>query len=133
MLLLDTHVLIWLDEGNDKLGPRALNLINEALLTGTLTVASISFWEIAMLVSKQRISLRLELGIWRRELLQKGLCELPMYGGVAVRAGEFLELHGDPADRIIIATALEESAILVTADQKMLDWSGLSYKIDASQ
>ena len=133
MLLIDTHVLIWLDEANEKLGKMALNSINDALLTGTLNIASISFWEVAMLVSKQRISLHIELSIWRKELLQKGLREIPMSGSIAVRAGEFVGLHGDPADRIIIATALEESAILVTADQKILDWSGLSYKLDASQ
>ncbi|MBW2164478.1 MAG: hypothetical protein JRF43_08635 [Deltaproteobacteria bacterium] len=50
MLLLDTYVLVWLDEGNPRLGTNALQTINRALASGQLGVASISFWEIAMLV-----------------------------------------------------------------------------------
>ena len=132
MLLIDTHVLVWLDEANDKLGQEAKNIIDDALLVGSLGVASISFWEIAMLVKKGRIAIGMELDIWRKELLQKGLHEISSHGGIAIRAGQLENMHGDPADRMIVATALEHSATLVTADQKILDWSGLPYKVDAS-
>jgi PIN domain nuclease of toxin-antitoxin system len=53
MLFLDTQVLVWLDEGSPRLGAEALQTINRALASGQLGVASISFWEIAMLVSKR--------------------------------------------------------------------------------
>ena len=60
MLILDTHVLVWLDEGSPRLGTEALQAINRALASGQLGVASISFWEIAMLVMKKRLDIRIE-------------------------------------------------------------------------
>ena len=132
MLVLDTHVLVWLDEGNPRLGTNALQTINRALASGQLGVASISFWEIAMLVRKKRLDIQIELDVWRIELLQKGLLEIPLQGSIALRAGQLQAFHGDPADRMIVATALENSAILVTADKKILDWDKLHQKIDAS-
>ena len=133
MLLLDTHVLVWLDEGNSRLGTKALEAINRALAAGQLGVASISFWEIAMLVEKRRLDIRMELDAWHRELLQNGLREIPLDGSTALRAGQLLNFHGDPADRMIVATALEHSATLVTADRKILEWDKLQQKINASR
>ncbi len=131
MLLLDTHVLVWLDEGNRKLGGNALPAINKALADGQLGVASISFWEIAVLVEKERLDIQIELDIWRFELLQTGLQEIPLHGSTALRAGQLEAFHGDPADRMIVATALENSATLMTADRKILGWDGLHQKVDA--
>ena len=132
MLICDTHVLVWLDEGNPRLGANALQTMNKALATGQLAVASISFWEIAMLVEKQRLDFRIELDVWRLELLQTGLLEIPLHGFTALRAGRLQAFHGDPADRMIVATALEKSATLMTADRKILGWDGLQQKVDAS-
>lgn len=132
MLFLDTHVLVWLDEGSPRLGTKALQAINGALAAGQLGVASISFWEIAMLVRKRRLDIRIEFDVWRFELLQNGLLEIPLQGSTALRAGQLQNFHGDPADRMIVATVLEHSATLVTADQKVLDWGNLHQKIDAS-
>jgi PIN domain nuclease of toxin-antitoxin system len=95
-------------------------------------VASISFWEIAMLVRKKRLDIQMELDVWRMELLQNGLQEIPLQGSTAIRAGQLQAFHGDPADRMIVATVLENSAILMTADKKILDWDKLHQKIDAS-
>ena len=61
MLLLDTHVLVWLDEGSPRLGKSALKITNQALATDQLGVATISFWEIAMLIEKQRLTLKQNL------------------------------------------------------------------------
>ncbi len=132
MLICDTHVLVWLDEGNPRLGANALLAMNKALATGQLAVASISFWEIAMLVEKQRLDIRIELDVWRLELLQTGLLEIPLQGSTALRAGRLQAFHGDPADRMIVATALENSATLMTADRKILGWDALHQKVDAS-
>ncbi len=132
MLILDTHALVWLDEGSPRLGEKALQTIDRALAAGQLGVASISFWEIAMLVGKKRLNIQMELDIWRMELLQNGLREIPLQGSTAVRAGQLMDFHGDPADRMIVATALENAASLMTADQKILGWHALHRKIDAS-
>lgn len=75
--------------------------------------------------------MRLELDVWRKELLEKGLCEVPLDGAIAIRAGGLKDFHGDPADRLIVATALELSSKLMTADQKILAWKDLKLKFDA--
>ena len=80
MLLCDTHVLVWLDAGNPRLGSNALQVMNKALAAGQLGVASISFWEIAMLVEKGRLDIQIELDVRRKELLQTGLFEIPLQG-----------------------------------------------------
>ena len=131
MLLLDTHVLVWLAEGNRRLGPHALQAINKALADSQLSVASISFWEISMLVQKKRLDIQIELDAWRFELLHAGLLEIPLQGATALRAGQLRNFHGDPADRMIVATALETSATLMTADKKILTWKKLRQKADA--
>ena len=131
MLLLDTHVLVWLDEGNPRLGKTALQTINESLATGQLSVATISFWEVAMLIEKQRLALQAELAEWRFELLQAGLLEIPLRGTTAIYAGQLPLFHGDPADRMIVATAIENGATLMTADEKILSWNQSHPTIDA--
>lgn len=133
MIILDTHVLVWLDEGSSRLGPQSRDLIDEALYQEQLAVAAISFWEIAMLVEKKRLDIKMDLQVWRQELLEKGLKEVAMHGSIAVQAGELPEFHGDPADRIIVASALFTSATLVTADEKILAWLQLSGKQNARE
>ena len=131
MLLLDTHVLIWLDEGNSRLGKIALQKIIQSLSSNQLGVAAISFWEVAMLIEKQRLVMQTELDVWRSELLKTGLIEIPLRGSTAIRAGQLRMFHGDPADRMIVATAIENGATLMTADTKILSWSLFDQKNDA--
>ncbi len=131
MLLLDTHVLVWLDEGNFRLGKTALHTIDEALTSGQLGVATISFWEVAMLIEKHRLTMQTELADWRFELLQAGLLEIPLRGVTAIQAGQLPLFHGDPADRMIVATAIEHGATLMTADERILTWNGFHHTIDA--
>ncbi len=133
MVLLDTHVLIWIVEGNQKLGSQSLKKTNQSLAEGQLAVASITFWEIAMLIDKKRLEFHIELDTWRRDLLRDGVIEIPLTGSAAVKAGQLKDFHGDPADRMIVATALENGATLITADKKILKWSQLKQKFDASQ
>lgn len=132
MIVLDTHALIWLDEGSRRLGGEALQHINSAFTDGQLAVSAISFWEISMLIQKQRLEIRMEMDVWRKELIESGLREIPLSGAIAIRAGALLDFQGDAADRLIVATALQMSASLVTADKKILQWNNLKLKIDAS-
>lgn len=103
----------------------------ESLTAGQLGVAAISFWEVAMLVEKQRLIMHTHLDVWRSELLQTGLLEIPLSGATALRAGQLQMFYGDPADRMIVATAIEHGATLMTADDKILSWESLHFKIDA--
>ncbi|GAB6042648.1 type II toxin-antitoxin system VapC family toxin [Endothiovibrio diazotrophicus] len=132
MILLDTHALIWLDEGSPRLGVEALRRIDDALVGERLTVSAISFWEVAMLRAKGRLELQMGVAQWRSDLLAAGLRETPVNGSVGIVAAELSGFHGDPADRLIVATALGAGATLVTADRRILDWRGGLERCDAS-
>ncbi len=71
------------------------------------------------------------IDIWRKDLLSRGLVELPMDGKAGIDAANLQNFHGDPADRIIVATTMLTGASLVTADEKILNWDGLTQKNDA--
>ena len=131
MILLDTHALVWLSEGNDKLGGRSLSLINKALKSKELFVSSISFWEVAMLVEKKRLKMSLSVELWRKELLDNGLQEISLNGKIAIQSAILPNFHGDPADRMIVATAINTSLTLCTADEKILDWQSQLTRINA--
>ncbi len=106
--------------------------IEEAWLSDELAVSAISFWEVAMLTAKGRIQLAEDTGPWRREQLEQGLVELPIDGATAIRAGLLTNMHGDPADRLIVATALQGHR-LATADERILGWSGRLNRLDARE
>ena len=85
-----------------------------------------------MLKVKGRLDFPEDIQIWRREMLGQGLVEIPLDGGIATRAGLLEDLHGDPADRIIVATALEGHR-LVTADSRILNWPGPLDRMNAEE
>lgn len=122
MILLDTHVLLWMDADHPQLGPRSRALIEAAWRSGRLAVSAISFWEVALLAALGRIVLPAPASAWRGNLLTAGLVELPLDGGTGIQAVELAGLHKDPADRFIAATALQLDATLLTADPRLLDW-----------
>ena len=130
-LLLDTHVLIWLDQGLPDLGPHCRSLADSALADDALTVSAVSFWEVATLVARKRLALALTVDRWRRDLLAAGLRELPVDGRIGVRAASLAGLHRDPGDRIIAATAELHEARLATADRRLLDWRSDVPRLDA--
>ena len=123
MILLDTHVLLWLRGGSGRLGPKARREIDQAWRSGEVGVSAISFWEIAMLKERGRIRLQPEVGPWRRELLEQGMIEIPVDGAIGIRAVGLAGFHADPADRLIVATALDGHRI-VTSDKRTLGWTG---------
>jgi PIN domain nuclease of toxin-antitoxin system len=132
MILLDTHVLVWLRLGDRTLGSRTRAAIEGATRDGTLAVSTITFWEAGMLRDKGRIQLPAEPSAWRASLLRDGLVEIPVDGVIAARAGSLRDIHGDPADRLILATALEGHR-LITADARLLDWPGDIARLDARE
>ena len=133
MTLLDTQVLIWLLFGTRQLGRQPRQQIDRALQEGNAAVSAISFWEIALLHEKRRLTLLHDIAAWRRTLLQEGLVEIPVDGEIGIRANELADFHADPADRLIVATALVGGHQLVTADRRILEWPGLLRRLDATQ
>jgi PIN domain nuclease of toxin-antitoxin system len=124
-LLLDTHVLVWLMFGDAKLGAKAREAIHRACREDSASVSAITPWEIGVLVSKKRIDLYRDLLAWVREALAlPGVTLAPLEPEIAV-ASTCLpwEMHADPADRILVATARHLGATLVTADGALLEFA----------
>jgi PIN domain nuclease of toxin-antitoxin system len=121
VIVLDTHAAIWLavDQG---LGKQSQRLIDKALADDCLAISAISFWELAMLVAKGRLRALKPPGEERFKMLSAGIRELPLTGDIAILAAQLESLHGDPADRIIAATAITHGATLMTADANLLRW-----------
>lgn len=132
-LLLDTHVLVWMDNDERKLGRKTRAVIERAWKDGEVGVSPVSFWEIGMLQSRRKLRLPAPLATWRKALMTAGLSEWPLDGETTIRALGFADLHDDPADRFIVATALERGAVLVTADERLLSWQHALDRQDASK
>ena len=113
------------------MGQNAYRRVQASLAAGENAVSAVSFWETAMLISKGRYRLFKPIVEWRKELLTRGLTEIPIDGLIAAQAGELDWEHGDPADRIILATAMRLGLRLLTADRKILSWRGPVELIDA--
>ena len=121
MILLDTHCAIWFTT-DSGLGRRSQAIADEALADDRLAVSVISFWEISMLVAKRRLRSVDSASNLREVVLNSGINEIPLTGDIAILAGNLESLHGDPADRFIVATAIAHEATLMTADARLLEW-----------
>ena len=130
MILLDTHVLLWLDRDDAQLGHQARKTIAQAWERCQVAVSVISFWEAAMLNRRGRIHQGLPPERWRADWLEAGLLELPLEGGIALQAVELDAFHANPADRLIAASAIWHSATLLTVDQAILNWPGSLERLD---
>lgn len=132
MILLDTHVLVWLLSEDRRLGKQTRQVIDRSWAAGEAAVSAVTFWEVAMLHDKGRLALLTDIGLWRLSLLDEGLVEIAVDGEVGIRAGLLPNLHGDPADRLIVATALQGYQ-LVTADHRLLQWPGHLSRLRATE
>lgn len=120
-LLLDTHVLIWLMNGNDNISKKSQKLIEHAHKNGNIFISAISVWEVGMLEQKKRIILNKPCLEWIKEALSFGIRLSPLTPEIAVESCQLPGYTaGDPADRIIIATARVESLTLLTCDENIL-------------
>lgn len=131
MLLLDTHALVWTMSDNPLLGPDAKSAIESAFANSTVAVSSMSFWEVSMLARRGRITVHEDVSSWRVKVAGLGIAEIPVTGDVAIVGGQLEDLHGDPGDRLIAATALVNGAVLLTADRQLLRWRSPLRRIDA--
>jgi PIN domain nuclease of toxin-antitoxin system len=123
-LLLDTHVWLWLVVGDETLPPRVRQRLEAAAARARIRVSAISVWEVALLDARGRIRLGLDCLAWvRAALAQPGVSLAPLAPEIAVASARLPgAFHGDPADRILIATAREAGATLVTRDARILDY-----------
>lgn len=133
LVLLDSHALLWLNSAAPILGRRARRAADGALRNQRLAVSAISFWEVALLRQADRVDLHQPLERWRADLLESGVQEIPVTGDIGILAATLPGFHADPADRIIVATAATHRALLLTADERILEWPGELRRHDARQ
>jgi PIN domain nuclease of toxin-antitoxin system len=128
-VLLDTHALVWLVAGDARLSADARECIEAAAAQRSVCISAITPWEIAMLVAKGRLVLDRDVMEWvQATLALPGLRMAPLEPAVAVASTRLPgELHGDPADRLIVATARHLGATLVTADAALLAYARLGH------
>lgn len=122
MILLDTHIFIWLFDDRTKLTSRQLSEIQNH--AGTIGVSVVSCWEIAKLLSSGRLSLRKPLRTWLEIALSpSGIHLLDFTLDIAIESNELPgNFHRDPMDQIIVATARHWKCPLVTSDEKILKY-----------
>ena len=128
-VVLDTHALLWWHAKSNRLSTEALRAIKDA---SAVLVSPISFWEIAMLVQKGRVALDRPTYTWVSDFQSTDRVEIAdLTPAIAVAAAALLDLHGDPADRILVATANAHGVALVTKDEKIHDHAKLTASLTA--
>lgn len=121
-LLLDTHIALWLDGGDERMRPSTRALIDDCWRNGgTIFLSSVTAWEIALLVDTGRIKLDVPVDAWVQRFLDRpGIEGVPLAHRAAARSYQLQHLeHRDPADRLLIATAMELGCPLVTYDERI--------------
>jgi PIN domain nuclease of toxin-antitoxin system len=126
LLLLDTHCWLWAQLGlTERLSRAALPAIRTAESEGNLRISVISIWELAMLEKQGRVALPMNVRTWVEQALRKpGIAVAPLTAEIAIESVHLPgELHGDSADRILVATARIIGATLLTKDARLLEYS----------
>ncbi len=122
-LLLDTHIVLWLDSGDEALRPATRVLIEDCWRRGgKIFVSAVTAWEIALLVDVGRIELDSPPERWMERFLGRpGVEAAPLSWRAASNSYAMGDLpHRDPADRLLIATAIELECPLVTYDARIV-------------
>jgi len=124
-LVIDTHVWLWLESEPDRLGGAARARIERAARAGRLWVSVMSVWEIGMLVAKDRIRLSMPVDEWVRQAsATPGMQMLGVIPEIALESTRLPDApHGDPVDRLLMASARLHNLTLVTADEKILAYA----------
>lgn len=124
-LVIDTHVWLWLESDPDRLSEQARSRIEQAARVGELWVSVMSVWEIGMLVAKDRIRLSMPVDEWVRQAsATPGMQMLGVVPEIALESTRLPDApHGDPVDRLLMASARVHNLTLITADEKILAYA----------
>lgn len=116
MILLDTCTLIWLADDQEQLTEKAKQIIRK--YKASLYISAISACEIGVKYNKGLLKLSSPAFSWFQQALEwHGIREIPVDSKIAIQATLLPAIHRDPADRIIVATAIEQSLSIITADR----------------
>lgn len=120
-VVVDTHVLLWWLGEPSRLSKRARDAMDRV---GQVSVSSVSIWEAGMLAAKGRIQLDRPIAQWTYDVVASSqITDAPVRAPIAAQAATLDDFHGDPADRLIVATALALDATLVTKDRRIRNWA----------
>ena len=122
MILLDTHALVWWVSDPTRIPGKARRLLDAAVKSADpICVSSISVWEVAMLVARGRLQLAMDADTWIATVEALGFLRfVPVDNRIGARVVHLDAFASrDPADRMIVATAVGMGATLVTADKQM--------------
>ena len=121
--LLDTHIWIWWANRSDRLDKKIMKLLDNAE-SGSLHISTISCWEVAKLVQKEKIKLSEPVNLWiKRALTAPVLVLEQLTPEISIESTQLPgNFHNDPADQIIVATARLNNYTLITADSLILDY-----------
>jgi len=124
VIVLDTHIWIWWISSPEYLSESATVAIDQAVIEKGIVISSISTWEIALLVYKERLQLTIDVRDWVRKTEGLPFVRfIPVDNTISLRSVSLPDsFHPDPADRIITATAMTMGLPLVTKDDKILDY-----------
>ena len=128
-ILLDTHTWIWLFNGSTELSQDTIEQIDFAANKGKVFISAISVWELSMLVAKNRVNLSQPIHQWVKDSFsQPGVNLSPILPEIAIESS-FLpgDFHGDPADRIIVATTRINNLTVLTRDKKIIKYGKQGY------
>jgi len=114
--VFDTHAWVWASAGDQR--ARAA-----ASFRGQTILSAISLWEISMLESKGRLELLPDLDTWIEKNLAPPVELAQLSPAICTASVRLRDFHGDPANRLIVATAIVLGVPLVTADKSILDWN----------
>jgi PIN domain nuclease of toxin-antitoxin system len=124
-ILLDTHCWIWMQFGQTARFSRAARAtLLRSAQRGAMCVSVISVWEVGMLEAKGRIELKMSCSEWiNQALATPGLSLYPLTAEIAIESSRLPgRFHGDPADRLLVATARMTGARLLTKDERLLEY-----------
>ena len=119
-----------MDQADPHLGPRARALIDDAKDRSELRICPVSWWEVQNGVERNRIRLSLPIDHWRADLIAAGYQERPITGVDTILQARLPHMHKDPADRLLVAVAINGGIRLLTADEKLLAWPGRVDRFD---
>jgi PIN domain nuclease of toxin-antitoxin system len=130
MILLDTCTLLWLSENPPNLPQSVVKFIRNTSV-GRRYVSAITAFEIGVKYHKGKLVLPKAPQLWFSETIsQRGLCILSITDRIAFKAAGLPNIHRDPADRIIIATALEYNFVIVTTDEIFMKYPNIKINWD---
>jgi PIN domain nuclease of toxin-antitoxin system len=127
--LLDTHIAVWLALDNQRLRSSTVSTIKDSFNEGKLFLSAISAWEIGLLVSKGRLDLGQSPLAWFEGFVQQfNITVLEISPEIAINSSYLPgTLHGDPADRIIIATAMANATAIASADKSVVAYGNSGF------